>query len=131
MDSRTSSGRPCVGMITDTSGHSPSAWAGASVMGVLFLRRAARGSNAVAQHEGQGDRRDDEAVAPGHAGAPGFVGTQRYLPVAEPRRVSGKAVAGAEPDPPVTDMRQVARGDSKADPGQCGRHGLPRAPDEV
>src|SRR5215831_2998397 len=112
MDSRTSSGRPRVGMITDTSGHSSGALAGASVMAVLFLRRAARGGDAVAQHEGQGDRRDDEAVAPGHAGAPGFIGAQRYFPVAEPRRVSGKAVAGAQLDPPVTDVRQVARRDS-------------------
>src|SRR5207248_8462036 len=109
MDSRTSSGRPRVGMMTDTSGHSSGARAGASVMGVLFLRRAARGGNAVAQHEGQADRRDDEAVAPGHAGAPGFVGAQRYFPVAEPRRVAGKAVADAQADPPVTEERQGSR----------------------
>src|SRR6516225_1117102 len=104
MDSRTSSGRLRVGMITDTSGQPSRSRAGASVMGVVFLGRAAPGRDAVAQHDGQADRRDDQAVTPGHAGAPGFVGAQRYFPLVEPRRVSGKAVAGAQPDPPVTDV---------------------------
>src|SRR5579859_5122667 len=104
MDSRTSSGRPRVGMITDTSGHPCGSGAGASFMGVLFLRWAARGLDAVAQHEGQADRGDDEAVAPGHAGAPLLVGAQRYLAVTEARRVAGKAMAGAEHHAPIADV---------------------------
>ena len=40
-------------------------------------------------------------------------------------------MAGAQHDPPVTDVRQVRSRDSQADPGQCRRHGLPRTPDEL
>src|SRR5438270_925695 len=109
MDSRTSWGRPRVGMITDTSGHSSGSGAGASVMGILFPGWAARGGDAVTQHEGQGDRRHDQAVAPGHALAPGLVGAQRYLTAGEPGRVSGKAVAGAQHGPPVAEVGQVSR----------------------
>src|SRR5689334_17598398 len=131
MDSRTSSGRLRVGMITDTSGQPSRSRAGPSVMGVLLLGPAAPGRDPVAQHEGQADRRDDETVTPGHVGAPGFVGPKGYLTVPEPGRISGEAMAAAQHDPPVTDVSQVRRRRGQADSCQCRLHRRPRMPDEL
>src|SRR4029453_19490061 len=91
---RSSSGRSRVGTTTLTLGCSAATAVSAQVP--------------VAQQQGPGRGQGEQAVAAAQMAAPLLVDPERHPAGAEPHRVAGQGVAGAELDPAVANEAQLA-----------------------